>query len=365
MDEKEPSIMDENETFFSEGAYGCVMYPRVDCYGNLKNKVKKGMKKEMSKIVRNDFTAENEIILGKKINKINKKTKKMIFLPVTRSCIVQKEKVDKYKDCHFFTQDKYKTLTNYKILYANYVKSNTLHTYLFKDVSSLDIKKIFKYYHFMINAIDLMQCAGVIHNDLNMKNVLVTKKEKMHVIDFGRSIMTKKIFYKNGQANMKYLKHFFSIWKPSNFFFWPIEHYLLSFFIKEERSMDEKTLVDIIDLYYNNDKNRVLYLKDKDSRDRYVKHIYKHYEEKFVNTLSYKTHIKEIINEASTSWDLYAICYICFRFIQKNKKQIPKDKYNWFIICLNDSLHYDYTRRPSLIYHQENAKKVQERILHI
>ena len=373
---------DDQKPFFSEGAYGCVMYPRIDCHGNKKKITKVGVgdgdgvghgdgkgnkKKEMSKIVKNDFTAENEVILGKKLNKINKKAKKMIFLPVTRSCPIMKEKVEKYKECHFFSDEKHKHVDKYKILYATYVESQTIYDYLYEHRSPnpyAHLQKMVDYYCFMVKAVGLLSDHGVIHNDLNMKNVLVaSENNKMHVIDFGRSIMTKKMYYKNNQLNMKYLKHFFSIWDPTRFFYWPVEHYILSYFVREEKKMDRKTLIQIIEHYYDNDKNKPLYLKKEQDRRNYIKVVYTHYEEKFVNDLSYKTHIKDILNNATKTWDLYAISYICFKFIMMNKKNVALSKMRWFTFSLNDSLHYDYLRRNSMIVHEENVRKLKELML--
>lgn len=358
---------DHQTPFFSEGAYGCVMYPRIDCNGNKKKTnatvtATEG-KKEMSKIVKNDFTAENEIILGKKVNKINKREKKTLFLPVTRSCAIHKEKLASYKECHFFSDEKYKHVDKYKILYAKYVPSKTIYDYLYKDHSSNPydhLQKMVTYYCFMVRAVGLLGGEGVIHNDLNMKNVLVASQgNKMHVIDFGRSIMTKKMYYKNNQLNMKYLKHFFSIWDPTRFFYWPMEHYILSYFIREERAMDRKTLIQIIEHYYDNDKNKPLYLKKDSDRRHHIKAIYRHYEEKFVNDLPYKAHIKDILSHASKTWDLYAVCYTCFKFINENKKNLPLSTMKWFTFSLNDAMHYDYMRRPSMILHEENVRKLK------
>lgn len=357
MEDKE-----DHSSFFAEGAYGCVMYPRIDCFGHRKKiTTTDHVKKEMSKIVKNDFTAENEIILGKKINKINKKTKKMLFLPVTRFCSIHREKIQNYRQCQLLSNDKNKHVHKFKILYSTYLESKTIHDHLFQEISfssQAHLDKMTSYFCFMVLALKILHESGVLHNDLNPKNVLVSKNKKMHIIDFGRSIMTSKIYFKNSRLNMEYLKHFFSIWNPTRFFYWPIEHYILSFFIKEERSIDSKSLIQIIEKYYDNEKNKPLYIANEKQRHDYIKTIYEHYKEKFVNFIPYKDHIQDIINNASKTWDLYAVCYLCFKFMILNKNNSQLSKLRWFSYHLNDAIHYDYMLRPSISMHEEVSKKL-------
>ena len=104
-------------------------------------------------------------------------------------------------------------------------------------------------------------------------------------------------------------------------------------------------------------------MKKEQDRRNYIKVVYTHYEEKFVNDLSYKTHIKDILNNATKTWDLYAISYVCFKFIIMNKKNLALSKMRWFTFSLNDSLHYDYLRRNSMIVHEENVRKLKELML--
>ena len=79
-----------SKSFFSQGSYGCVTYPRIRCDGS----VSKSKKKEMSKIVKNDFTAENEIEMGEKINELMK-GKSYKPLLVFTVCKVKKQAVKK------------------------------------------------------------------------------------------------------------------------------------------------------------------------------------------------------------------------------------------------------------------------------
>ena len=65
------------KSFFSQGSYGCVTYPRIRCDGS----VSKSKKKEMSKIVENIPLSENEIKMREKINELMKgKSYKPLFM---------------------------------------------------------------------------------------------------------------------------------------------------------------------------------------------------------------------------------------------------------------------------------------------
>ena len=56
-------------SLLSQGGYGCVFHPEINCKGKETTN-----KKYISKIQKNDFSAENEISIGKHIEKATKTT---------------------------------------------------------------------------------------------------------------------------------------------------------------------------------------------------------------------------------------------------------------------------------------------------
>jgi len=73
--------------FLAQGGYGCVFYPEVDCKGKDTNN-----KNFLSKIVERDYSAENEIHIGKilttKLKMWVENPLQNHFAPVLSSCNV-------------------------------------------------------------------------------------------------------------------------------------------------------------------------------------------------------------------------------------------------------------------------------------
>ena len=82
--------MKREETFFSQGTYGCVNFPPIKCKGI------KVPKKTISKLGICDFFSKNELFIGKllkQIENVNKNVKSSkIFVYYNNSCNIKKKK---------------------------------------------------------------------------------------------------------------------------------------------------------------------------------------------------------------------------------------------------------------------------------
>lgn len=89
--------------FLAEGGYGCVFYPEVNCRGKDTNN-----KNFLSKIVERDYSANNEIKIGKilkdKIKHWVENPLENHFAPVLTSCDVDIStfKMDEKEKCTLF-----------------------------------------------------------------------------------------------------------------------------------------------------------------------------------------------------------------------------------------------------------------------
>ena len=92
--------------FLAQGGYGCVYYPEVSCQGKDTNN-----KNFLSKIVQRDFSADNEINIGKLITtKLKMWVENPLqnhFAPVLSSCKVDISKftMDEHEKCTLFEKE--------------------------------------------------------------------------------------------------------------------------------------------------------------------------------------------------------------------------------------------------------------------
>ena len=79
----------DNETkLISQGTFGCIFYPAIECDGSISKN-----KKYASKLVKNNRAELNEYLIGKMIKKI--KLYEYYYAPVVNMCSINLAKIDK------------------------------------------------------------------------------------------------------------------------------------------------------------------------------------------------------------------------------------------------------------------------------
>lgn len=332
----------EDKPFFSQGAYGCAMYPRVKCNGTRSNpKKRKTKKKEMSKIVENTAISQNEIAMGKKINKMMKGKKDKILIGVSRFCETKPNYISKFKKCNIVSNPR---ISDFLILYSQYIPSRSLRSYLYTDFTR---GKWLKTYDFILNVVRILQREEIVHHDLTANNIIVSKNKKttLHVIDFGLSFCIRDCFL-NQSLNYNYIKLIF--FPDTNFYLWPMEHHILGYMVRYERVPNQEELLYLVQQYYGN-KNNTLFQYDPIILDRYIREVYTFYEHQYIRSdLPMEVHIRDLITQSSLTWDLYTTSYMLLRRLMSK----PVKGFEEMASFLKKAIHYDYTKRPSLQHHQ-------------
>lgn len=344
--------MEREETFFSQGTYGCVNFPPIKCKGI------KVPKKTISKLGICDFFSKNELFIGKllkQIENVNKNVKSSkIFVYYNNSCNIKKKKIEPYKDfydkCNLLHTKKSKK--NFTLLYGPYVPhSIQLSKYLNTNFSW---NKIFLFYNFALKVCRILKYYKIIHYDIKSSNILVSNHQinehgivsnepSFHLIDFGMSISIDKALL-NGSLNLKYLHHFL-FFSPS-FNYWSIEHHILSYYIDYNMELSLEKLNEIISKLCNN--NYVL--EEVTNMKEYKIEIFEFYKKKLIQQMSIKERIEELFLSSYETWDMYSMCYLCLSCIYKNK--LSQDiQCSSFIDILQKGIHYDYKQRPSISEH--------------
>ena len=110
----------------SKGGFGCIYYPAIQCNGKPSKS-----KKFVSKLQSNDYTAKNEIDIGKIIKAIDKYF--LYFVPVLKHCNINVSKIDNrfMDECTVLNTNSDK---KFVILKLEYISNNNIY-----DISKLDM----------------------------------------------------------------------------------------------------------------------------------------------------------------------------------------------------------------------------------
>ena len=329
----------EDKPFFSQGAYGCAIYPRVTCKGTRSKEKTKKRQKIMSKIVENSLITQNEIRMGKIVNKLMKRKRNKTFIGVSRHCKTKYENISKFKQCNVISDTRAES-QDFLILYSRYIPSVKLLTYLSEDFTQ---SKWVKTYQFVLQALRILQKKHIVHHDFTANNIIVSKKRKsLHVIDFGLSFCIQDCFL-NQSLRTDFLKMLF--FPDTSFYLWPIDHHILGFMVRKGHIPNQEELMYLIrDFYFN----RANILFQFEGLEQYVSEVYTFYEEQYIlSDMHIEDHIRDLITHASLTWDLYTISYTLLRCLVAN----PTTSLEYMKTFLKGALHYDYTKRHSLQEH--------------
>lgn len=281
----------------SEGGFGCVFNPSLNCDGNVESE------KYVSKIQRNDNSAKNEIKIGKIL--LSVKEYKSHFAPIISYCNIDIGEIkDKDKNkCMLFKKKKTK---NYVMMRLDYIDGMEFLQYMVKNANSVQIiNNIINSYNHLLRGLSLLVNKKIIHYDLKGSNILYSEKKKIPlIIDFGLSINMNDIDKLN-------LNEIFYTYAPQ-YYVWPLEvHYLgLLFNVNKEPTLEE--LKNLAKIYVENNKgiNKIFSPKFLKRYERSCLDQLKLY-----NQMKFDERVKFLMNYWDT-WDNYALSITYLRFLR-------------------------------------------------
>tara|TARA_Y100000389_G_scaffold49530_1_gene45256 strand:+ start:4059 stop:5195 length:1137 start_codon:yes stop_codon:yes gene_type:complete len=280
----------------SEGGFGCIFYPSVNCDGSINKK-----KDYVSKIQRLNFSAKSEIQIGEKVKSL--KGYKSFFAPIVSTCSIDVKKV-KDKDKNKCTVFKKKN-NGFTLMKVPYINGTILFDHMLKvKNTSLFVSNILNNYNHLLKALKLLGNSGIVHFDIKGNNIMYNNDIKLPIIiDFGLSIQVNKLTSEN-------LKKYFYIYAP-DYYIWPIEVHYLCMLIHDTPKPSKEDILNLIEIYINSNKSIVENFSP-DFIIEYKKLCYTQlvkYQE-----MGYKDSILKIITYWKT-WDNYAFSLLYFRFI--------------------------------------------------
>lgn len=213
-DQKRETKKDEKRSdvkLLSQGGYGCVYHPALDCQARNTGDTSRITKLQISK-----GDVENELAIGNVLKQHHKFENH--FGPLDKSCndltVKQMNKTGLLTECQLRESEQY-ILTEMR-----FIQGNTLKHYLYRIKSpQLIIYKLIEIYRQLLFSIEKLLAKNVIHNDIKSSNIMYdVQKQLPIIIDFGISFF-------NNQWRGK-LKHIFFSYEPRYMLMAPEIHFI-------------------------------------------------------------------------------------------------------------------------------------------
>lgn len=301
-----------NVNLLSQGGYGCVYHPSLDCKARNSNNMNKITKLQISK-----QDVENELQIGNALKNIHKHENH--YGTLDKSCqdlsLKQIEKTGLLKECELKESDTY-ILTDMR-----YIQGDTLKQYLYK-INSPDIicYKMIEIYRQLLISVKKMQERNVIHNDLKSSNIMFdVSKQLPIIIDFGISFFSNKWHGK--------LKYIFFSYEPRYMLMAPEIHFLsyLLHMDREKISEFKQNINKVCERVAREIFHHISVFHtsfSKSFREKYLSRLIKYFQEIAVefhpekgneNAESfYSKYFEPICN----TWDIYSISIMYFQLLE-------------------------------------------------
>jgi len=297
----------------SEGAYGCVFRPGIECDGKIMQtddyitKIQK--KKRFSRYDDSSIT-EKEVKIGNKIKKITNYAD--FFAPIVESCPISISKMSnqgELKKCELIDNEMTgnkipEEFDSNKIKYAG---KNSLSDYLLSKRSVI-LKSFLEKQIDILESLQLLYDSGVIHFDLKENNIICKDKTGAPVIiDFGLSIDIDAL----NKYSMETLGKFFYVYAP-DYGPWCIDICVLSYIankLDESRRLAKITQSEIseIILEFINKNGAINKLLDSIQKEALKKTLMDYFVP-FI-TKTWKELVDELLKYKNT-WDNYSLVII-------------------------------------------------------
>lgn len=226
--------------FLSEGGYGCVFYPEINCRGRDTSN-----KEYISKIQRKDFSAENEIAIGNVLKTMKDWIEKPLlnnFAPVISTCPIQISKlsIDEEDKCALFKKEQ---TDDYIIMRVRYVDNKDFDDYLVSTSSGQELLRTFiGSYNHLLQSLSFLQTVNIVHNDLKGQNIIYdTERSVPIIIDFGLSIPIANV-------NRENINNYFYIFAP-DYYAWALEVHFLNYILHVNPTPSKKDVKGIARAY--------------------------------------------------------------------------------------------------------------------
>lgn len=282
----------------AEGGYGCVFHPELNCKGKeTKNKT------HVTKLQRKDFSAENEINIGKIITStFSKDILNAHFAPIIHSCPIHINRLQHVDtNCKVLQKS---GASEFILMKIRYIDSTTLDMFIVENSrSNFIFLTLISSFNHLLKSISMLLDMEIVHNDLKGQNIIYARDQSLPiVIDFGLSIPISQLTGDN-------LHIYFYIYAPE-YYIWPLEVHYLNMLFHINPDPDEAMLRELAHQYTT--KNVALQAFSSQFRKKFEHLCVK--ELKKYNQMSHKERKSKLL-KAWVSWDNYSISIIYLKNI--------------------------------------------------
>ena len=344
----------------NQGGFGCIFYPSLPCKKETKRNSNASSSEYVSKLVKNNFSSENEIRIGKIIQGIPFYS--LYYVPVIQSCAASLAKVNEreIKNCSIISGKSSSTSTattattatnagskKFILLKMKYVENIKFTKYLLSISNKKHIlNTLFDTYSYFLFSLEQLMKNGIVHYDFKWDNAVIDLKTELPVIlDFGISIPINLLLDldkdQDDTDTYEAYRDYFYIYFPE-YSLWCIEIHLINYVLNKHSRITPESLQGTIETYV--DSNDAFTILSPEFIDRYKKLCYSTME-RFINQ-SRKYVIGECLKHWNT-WDNYALSISYLQVV----KFISSSGFtsNQFLISfseiLMDNIHPDPSRR--------------------
>tara|TARA_B100000902_G_scaffold371680_1_gene397968 strand:+ start:1043 stop:2209 length:1167 start_codon:yes stop_codon:yes gene_type:complete len=287
-----------------EGSYGCIYHPALNKDGSESEN-----KKYVSKIQKDNKYANNEIVIGELVSKIDGYINHFAPILMKEKMKITKVKKNFFNDCSAL-EDEDKKSGNLIMMKMEYINGEEFIEYLIKNKENVTIvKNLISSYTHLLTSIKLLTDIKVIHFDIKGDNILFNKDKEIPImIDFGLSINMNELI--NQSISIDKLRKFFYVFGP-DYYIWPIEVHYICFLLNVNEEPTENEIKKICDEYVDNN----IPLKINCSRD-FIKSYRNSCKNVLMklNNLTFGEKINKVLGSWYT-WDNYSLSIIYLQFI--------------------------------------------------
>ena len=321
--QKQAKIDMDDSILLNQGGYGCVYHPAIRCDDNKNNQLIKNKSVDyISKIQFNDKSSKNEIEVSKLIKNINNYNN--FFAPIVSSCSININRIDKDmqdvygEKCAIYEKRK---KSHFIMLSIPLIKDGDFNKNIVNSKKSFSFITLIDSYKHLLNALLLLNHAGIIHYDLKSDNVLFNIiKNQPIIIDFGLSIdfnqIKKLLRYDKGVVNKitphveKLMRDKFYVFAP-DYYLWCIEIHVICYLLDDKKNVvDDNSIKLICSEYVKTNKSFIMF-------DNSFKERYSSSSEKFLSQYKGQSRDKVIISllEFHETWDNFSLSIMYLKLL--------------------------------------------------
>ena len=279
----------------SQGGYGCVFYPGLDCKG--RTIVDKTI---ATKVQIKNSTSDNEIKIGRMLT--NQSGYELFFLPVISVCDIniRRAETKELSKCKIVKDNKNK----YVAMSMKYLSNQEFVDIVRYSDARMIIQTFIESYKYLLMSIEKLSNLNIVHYDLKLENIIFNGTSyNPRIIDFGISIHIDGL-------NKNNMKQYFYTYAPS-YYIWCLDIIIINFLLHEtDTELTELDANMIANVYVSS--NRALSMCSPEFVDQYLDLCIKQ-----INTYVGRPR-DEVIQELlqySKTWDNYSLSIIYLKLI--------------------------------------------------